>query len=263
MTIEEATRIAKELFSLNVERQTAERAIVKEIFDRCVETPVTDDDAALVLWGEGWHRGVVGIVASRVVERFHRPAIVLGIENGVAQGSGRSIEAFHLLEALEGMRELFTKFGGHAHAAGLTLPEASLEVFRERLRLWAAERLTVEDMRPIVAIDAIIEFGEINDGLWRALERIAPFGMGNPRPLFGARNVELAGPPQVWKENHLRIAAKQGGRTLMMKGWGMAELAKELREVKRVDLAFEIERDFLGAWGLTVKACRACTGAAA
>ena len=148
---EEATRIARELFSLNVERQTAERAIVKEIFERCVETPVTDADAALVMWGEGWHRGVAGIVASRVVERYHRPAIVLGVENGVAQGSGRSIQAFHLLEALEGMRELFTKFGGHAHAAGLTLPEASLEVFRERLRAWAAERLTAEDMRPTVA----------------------------------------------------------------------------------------------------------------
>jgi len=260
---EEATRIARELFSLNVERQTAERAIVKEIFERCVETPVTDADAALVMWGEGWHRGVAGIVASRVVERYHRPAIVLGVENGVAQGSGRSIQAFHLLEALEGMRELFTKFGGHAHAAGLTLPEASLEVFRERLRAWAAERLTAEDMRPTVEIDAVIEFGEINDGLWRALEQIAPFGMGNRRPLFGARNVGLAGAPQVWKENHLRIAAKQGGRTLMMKGWGMAELAEELREVRTVDLAFEIERDFLGGWGLTVRGIRAAGAAAA
>jgi single-stranded-DNA-specific exonuclease len=259
---EEAARIARELFSMNVERQTAERAIVKEIFERCIETPVTDDDAALVMWGAGWHRGVVGIVASRVVERFHRPAIVLGVENGVAQGSGRSIEAFHLLEALEGMRELFTKFGGHAHAAGLTLAESSLEMFRERLRVWAAARLTAEDMRPTVGIDAVIEFGEINDGLWRALEQIAPFGMGNKRPLFGARGVGLAGPPQVWKENHLRIAAKQGGRTLMMKGWGMAELAEELREVKSVDLAFEIERDFFGAWGLTVKAIRAAGAAA-
>ena len=80
---------------------------------------MTDADAALVFWGEGWHRGVVGIVASRVVGRFHRPAIVLGVEDGVAQGSGRSIEAFHLLDALESMRDLFTRFGGHAHAAGL------------------------------------------------------------------------------------------------------------------------------------------------
>ncbi len=158
---EEANQIARELFALNVERQTAERAIVKEIFDRCVETPVTDGDAALVLWGAGWHRGVVGIVASRIVERFHRPAIVLGVANGVAQGSGRSIEAFHLLEALEGMRDLFTKFGGHAHAAGLTLPESSLGTFRERLRMWAAERLTAEDMRPTVSRSTLlIEFGE-------------------------------------------------------------------------------------------------------
>ena len=254
---EEANRIARELFALNGERQTAERAIVKEIFDRCVETPVTDGDAALVLWGEGWHRGVVGIVASRIVERFHRPAIVLGVENGVAQGSGRSIEAFHLLEALEGMRELFTKFGGHAHAAGLTLPESSLEAFRERLRMWAAARLTAEDMQPAVEIDALIGFGEINDALQAALEQIAPFGMGNRRPLFGARNVQLAGPPQVWKEKHLRLAARQGGRTLMMKGWGLADLAEELREVKAVDLAFEIERDWFGGWGLTVRACRA------
>jgi len=260
---DEANRIARELFALNVERQAAERAIVKEIFDRCIETPVTDADAALVHWGEGWHRGVVGIVASRIVEKYHRPAIVLGIDNGVAQGSGRSIEAFHLLEALEGMRELFTKFGGHAHAAGLTLPEASLETFRERLRLWASERLTPQDLQPTVEIDALIGFSEINDSLWRALEQIAPFGMGNERPLFGARGVELAGPPQIWKENHLRIAARQGGRTLMMKGWGMADSAEELREAKTVDLAFEIERDFLGGWGLTVRACRACTAAAA
>jgi single-stranded-DNA-specific exonuclease len=258
---EEANRIARELFALNAERQTAERSIVKEIFDRCVETPVTDTDAALVLWGEGWHRGVVGIVASRIVERFHRPAIVLGVENGVAQGSGRSIEAFHLLEALEGMRELFTKFGGHAHAAGLTLPESSLEDFRERLRGWAAERLTPEDMQPTVEIDAVIEFGEVNDALWRALEQIAPFGMGNRQPLFGARGVQLAGPPQIWKEKHIKLAARQGGRTLMMKGWGLSELVEELKDVKTVDIAFEIERDWFGGWGLIVKACRA-TGAA-
>lgn len=256
--IGEAEEIARELFALNQERQAAERAIVNEIFARCLESPVTDRDAALVLWGEGWHRGVVGIVASRVVERFHRPAIVLGLDNGIAQGSGRSIEAFHLLEALESMRDLFTKFGGHAHAAGLTLPESSLDAFRERLRAWAADRLTPEDMLPVVEPDAIIEFAEINDALWQALERIAPFGMGNRRPLFAVRGAQLAGPPQIWKEKHLRLAARQGARTLMMKGWGLSHLAAELREIEEVDIAFEIERDWNGGWGLTLKACRAC-----
>ena len=254
---DEAERIARELFTLNQERQAAERAMVKEIFDRCVESPVTDHDAALVLWGDGWHRGVVGIVASRVVERFHRPTIVLGVENGMAHGSGRSIEAFHLLEALESMRELFTKFGGHAHAAGLTLPSSSLEEFRERLRLWAAERLTPEDMLPVVAVDAVVELPAINDALWRALERIAPFGLGNRRPMFAARGAQLAGPPLVWNEKHLRLAARQNGRTVMMKGWGLADLAGELREVRDVDVAFEIERDLFGGWGVNVRACRA------
>jgi single-stranded-DNA-specific exonuclease len=260
---EEANRIAQELFALNQERQTAERSIVNEIFGRCVETPVTERDAALVLWGDGWHRGVVGIVASRVVEKFHRPVVVLGVEAGVAQGSGRSIETFHLLDALESMRELFTKFGGHAHAAGLTLPASSLEVFRERLRAWAADRLTAEDMCPAVHVEAVVDFGEINDALWRALEQMAPFGMDNRRPLFGVRGSQLAGPPQIWKEKHLKIAAKQGGRTLMMKGWGMGERADELRDVKAVDIAFEIERDWSGGWGLTVRACRECDAAAA
>jgi single-stranded-DNA-specific exonuclease len=255
---EEARRIAGDLFALNQERQAAERAIVNEILARCVETPVTDADAALVLWGEGWHRGVVGIVASRVVEKFCRPAIVLGIENGVAQGSGRSIETFHLLDALESMRELFTKFGGHAHAAGLTLPAASLDEFRERFRMYAAGLLSAEDMRPRVNVEAVVDLNQVDDALWIALERIAPFGMDNRKPLFAARGVELAGPPQVWKEKHVRIAVKQGRRTVMMKGWNMSALATDLQHAKTVDIAFEIERDWYGGWSLTAKACQAC-----
>jgi single-stranded-DNA-specific exonuclease len=218
---------------------------------------VTDDDAALVLWGEGWHRGVVGIVASRVVERYHRPVIILGVADGVAQGSGRSIHAFHLLEALESMRDLFTKFGGHAHAAGLTLPAASLDSFRTRLQAFARERLSPEDMRAVVEVDAELGLSDINDGLWNALEQLAPFGMDNRQPLFGARGVKLAGPPQVWKEKHARFAVMQGKRTLMMKGWNMASLASEFRGGDAVDVAFEVERDWMGGWGLTLKAIRA------
>jgi single-stranded-DNA-specific exonuclease len=112
-------------------------------------------------------------------------------------------------------------------------------------------------------VDAVLEFGEINDALWQALDRIAPFGMGNRRPLFGARGVQLAGPPQIWKEKHLKLAARQGGRTLMMKGWGLCDLAEELRDVKTVDIAFEIERDWFGGWCLNLRACRACSAAAA
>jgi single-stranded-DNA-specific exonuclease len=254
---EEAASIARELFTLNQQRQIAERKIVDEIFQLCEQTAVTDHEAALVFWGEGWHRGVVGIVASRVVEKFNRPAIVLGVENGLAQGSGRSIEAFHLLEALESMREEFTKFGGHAHAAGLTLPEENLERFRERFRAHAATLLTPEDFCPLVEIDAALEAREIDDALWRALERIGPFGPGNERPLFAFRRADLAGAPQPWKEKHARIAVRHGGRSLLLKAFGMGARCEELLGCGQVDIAFEIERDFEGRWDLIARDWRA------
>jgi single-stranded-DNA-specific exonuclease len=254
---DEAAGIASELVTLNRERQTAERAIVDEILKRCLAQPVTDGEAALVFWGEGWHRGVVGIVASRVMQRYHRPAIVLGVDDGVAQGSGRSIASFHLLDALESMRELFTRFGGHAHAAGLTLPSVSLELLRERLQAYAGARLTAEDMRPVVEVDAALELSEIDDRLWLALERIAPFGMDNHRPLFAVRGARLNGPAQLWKEKHLKIALKQNGRTMVMKGFGMGERAAEWPADSAVDAAFEIERDlYFGGLSLVLRECR-------
>jgi single-stranded-DNA-specific exonuclease len=258
----EAEGIARELFALNQERQTAERAIVHEILERCIERPVPDSEAALVFWGEGWHRGVVGIVASRVMQRYHRPAVVMGVENGVAQGSGRSIEAFHLLDALESMRGLFTKFGGHAHAAGLTMPADQLESFRDRLQAYAAERLTADDMRPVVEIDALLDLTDVTEDLWAALNQIAPFGMGNPRPIFGLRGAKLAGTPQLWKEKHLKLPVKQGGRTVVMKGFGMAELIPELEGAEFVDVTFEIERDWYGGLGLLARHCRVSETAA-
>jgi single-stranded-DNA-specific exonuclease len=252
----EAESIARELFTLNQERQTAERAIVQEILERCVAQPVSDSDAALVFWGEGWHRGVVGIVASRVMQRYHRPAVVMGVENGVAQGSGRSIEAFHLLDALESMRDIFTKFGGHAHAAGLTMSADQLEGFRDRLQRYAARRLTAEDMCPVVAIDALLDLSDVTEDLWAALNQIAPFGRDNPRPLFGMRGAKLAGTPQLWKEKHLKLPVTQGGRTVIMKGFGMAELAVELEGLSYADITFEIERDWYGGLGLLARHCR-------
>ena len=121
-----------------------------EIRETCEQIAVDEADGALVYYGEDWHRGVLGIVASRLVERFHRPVFVLGRnpEDGLAQGSGRSIPAFHLLEALESMPELFVKFGGHAHAAGVTMDAARVEEFRRRFNAFAAARLTADDFLP-------------------------------------------------------------------------------------------------------------------
>jgi single-stranded-DNA-specific exonuclease len=238
-----ARELAAKLHELNQERQQTEAEITRSIFGQCVSQPVTETDAALVFAAEGWHRGVVGIVASRVVERFHRPVFVLGIENGMAQGSGRSIPAFHLLEALETMPDLFTKFGGHRQAAGLAMAAELVETFRERFRAYASQRLTAADFEPELSIDSEIEFGELTDAAVADVLRLAPFGFGNPAPVFVARDVEIAAPPEIRKERHLFLQLRWNRRTLRMKGWDFAARAEQLQPGMRVDLAFQLEDD--------------------
>jgi single-stranded-DNA-specific exonuclease len=228
---------------LNHERQQTEADITRAIVEQCCAQPVTDDDAALVFAGEGWHAGVVGIVASRVVERFHRPAFVLGLEDGVARGSGRSIRVFHLLEALESMPELFTKFGGHRQAAGVTLEAAGVEAFRARLRAYAAVRLTVADFEPALDIDSEIAFGEISDRAVADVLNLAPFGFGNPPPLFVARGVEVAATPEIRNDKHVFLRLKSQGRTVRAKAWNFAERAAELAPGTRIDVALQFEDD--------------------
>jgi single-stranded-DNA-specific exonuclease len=180
-----------------------------------------------------------------VVEKFHRPAFVLGIDNGVAQGSGRSIRAFHLLESLESMGDLFTKFGGHRQAAGVTLASARVEEFRERFRAHAATLLTAADFAPALELDAEIFLNEIDDRTVDEILRLAPFGFGNPAPVFMARDVELASPADVRNEKHVFAWLKSGDRKLRVKAWNFAPRAAEL--AGRVDIAFHFEEDAYSA----------------
>ncbi len=247
-----ARTLAEAFHELNKDRQQTEREIADTIFKQCAEQPVTDEDAALVFAGEGWHRGVVGIVASRVVERYHRPAFVMGIENGpdgvkVAQGSGRSIAAFHLLDALESMPELFTKFGGHRQAAGVTLDAAHLDEFRERFRAYAAARLTPDDFIRELSIDTEISGGEIDNGTVASILQLAPFGFGNPAPMFVVRDAEVAFPPDVKNERHLFLRLKLGGRTFRAKAWNFGERVSEFAPGARIDLAVQFEDDAYSA----------------
>jgi single-stranded-DNA-specific exonuclease len=244
---ETARTLAAKLHELNTDRRDTEAGIARAIFEQCVEQPVSDRDAALVFAGEGWHRGVVGIVASRVVERFHRPAFVLGLENGLAQGSGRSIPVFHLLEALEAMPDLFGKFGGHRQAAGVTLDAGKVEEFRERLRAYAGDRLTSADFERELEIDAEIGLAEIDDDSVAEILRLAPFGHGNPAPTFAARGVEIAAPPDIRKEKHVFVRLKLNGRTVRAKAWNFADRAAELAPGARLDLALQFEDDAYSA----------------
>ena len=266
---ERARALAAKLHELNADRQQTEAEIARAIFEQCVEQPVTDADCALVFAGEGWHRGVVGIVASRVVERFHRPAFVLGIENGIAQGSGRSIPAFHLLDALEAMPDLFGKFGGHRQAAGVTLATERVEEFRARLRAYAAERLTPADFERELVIDAEISGEEIDDRAVADILRLAPFGYGNPAPTFVARAAEVIAPPDVRNEKHVFLRLRLNGRLIRAKAWNFAERLGEFAPGSRVDVALQFEEDSYSAargyapWQAIVRDVRAVGASAA
>jgi single-stranded-DNA-specific exonuclease len=240
-----ARELAQQLHDQNAER----RAVEAQIREICEQFPVDGDTAALVYYGEDWHRGVLGIVASRLVERFHRPVFVLGrnSQDGLAQGSGRSIPAFHLLQALESMPELFVKFGGHMHAAGVTLEAARVEEFRARFNAYAAQCLHPEDFLPCLDIDAVLELREIDDRSVDGVFALAPFGHGHELPLFAALDVEVAAAPIVMKEKHLRIPVRQNGRTLILKAWNFAGRAAQFAPGTRVDVAFQLEEDAYSA----------------
>ena len=251
-----ARALAAQLHELNTERQQAEA----ETVDSCLRMPFEESHAALVYCGENWHRGVLGIVASRVVERYHRPTFVLSrAEDGLAQGSGRSIHKFHLLEALESMPELFLKFGGHTHAAGLTMHADRVDEFRARFHAHAASRLQPEDFLPRLEIDALIDFAEIHDRSVAEIFRLAPFGCGNPAPVFAALDAEVLAPPVIWKEKHLRLAVRQNGRNMSLKAWNFAERAGALAKGMRIDAAFSFEEDAYSAaqngqpWGAVLR----------
>jgi single-stranded-DNA-specific exonuclease len=240
---------AKELAQQLHDHNTDRRQVEAETREICESVAVADGAFALVYYGETWHRGVLGIVASRLVERFYRPVFVLGrnAEDGLAQGSGRSIRAFHLLDALESMSDLFEKFGGHAHAAGVTLDPARVDEFRARFNAYALSRLTPDDLQPLLEVDAVLELREINDESVAGIFALAPFGHGNEPPLFAAVNVEVSTQPAVWKERHLKVLVKQNGRTLSLKAWNFAERIAELPLGARVDIAFCLEEDAYSA----------------
>jgi single-stranded-DNA-specific exonuclease len=202
---ERARKIADRLDQLNADRQEEERSILDSIFRRLDEEPALREAYCVVLDGEGWHRGVIGITASRVVERHGRPTLVISREGDEAHGSGRSIQAFHLLHAIESCPELFSRYGGHAHAVGFALPSANVEKLRQHLDAYARARLTPADFEPQLEFDRELPLGEVTPELHQALLLLEPFGMENREPVFVARGVRLMAPPQAVKDKHVKL----------------------------------------------------------
>jgi len=240
---EQARRIAWRLDSLNRHRQQVEEEILGEILDLIRQDPARGNRPMLVFSGEGWHRGVIGIVAQRIVELFHRPALVIGIEQGIGQGSGRSIARFNLLEALEKVSELFDRYGGHAQAAGFSLPAHRLGELERRMESHARAVLTPEDLEPLLRVDAEIALDAVDKAMFSEVCALEPFGYGNPTPVFAGRRLRVVEPPRTLKGKHLKLRLAQGGRAFDAMMWRMADRAPALRCGQEVDAAFTLDEN--------------------
>ncbi len=205
-----ARLLAGKLDRLNAERQEEERRILRSIDERISGDPALCEAYCIVVDGEGWHRGVIGIAATRVVERYHRPAIVIAREGEEAFGSGRSIRPFHLLEAVESSHTLFTRYGGHSHACGFAMPSANVAQLRTELDAFARTRLTASDFDPVLDVEAELDLAEITPDLFQALRLLEPYGTGNHEPAFSARSVRLIAPPKILKDKHIKLKLKAG-----------------------------------------------------
>jgi single-stranded-DNA-specific exonuclease len=238
-----ALRLARALDAANAERQQIEKAMLNEALEQAGDA-VARGAKGLVLSSPRWHPGVVGIVASRVVERFHRPTILIGVHDGMGKGSARSIEGFHLYEAIKSVSRHLARFGGHKAAAGLSIEPERLPHFREDFEAVAGQRLTDGDLVPRFRIDAVVTPNELDEPAVEALAALAPFGMGNPEPVLALRH--LVARPRVLENKtagqpgHLKLTV-DAAPALDVIGFGLADKA-HLTEGP-VDLAFKVGMD--------------------
>ena len=273
-----AAELAAKLERLNQERRDAEAialAVIEARLGADVEpAPGEADfdgsaDRLLVIDGDGWHRGIIGILASRVVERTAKPAIVISVEDGVAHGSGRSVDGFMLLAAIESCADLFTRFGGHAFAIGFAMPSAALPELKRRLRDYASEHLAARQPERLLRIHAELPLDRITPVLAGWLRKLEPLGHGNPEPIFVARHARLVSAPRLMKERHLclELAQEQSATSdasrpanpsaaIRAVGWSSAERAAELGLARGslIDVAYRIrENDHPDFGGLEIE----------
>jgi len=241
-TLEAARSLASVLDRANAERQGIESGILTEALAQAAER--AEQARGFVLYADGWHPGVIGIVASRIVERYHRPTVMVGVKDGVGKGSARSIEAFHLFDALSGCSDLFVRFGGHKYAAGLTIEEDRLPAFREAFERVANERLTLEDLVPRCKVDAVVTPNELDERAVEGLQRLGPFGQGNPEPVLVMRRQvarpRVLTPKTGYGSAHLKLALLDAPDMDAI-GFGMGDRLSVVEGP--VDLAFQVGMD--------------------
>lgn len=239
----EAEQIAATLEAHNRQRQETQSAIIDEALHKVEQEVNFKKDRVIVVGACGWHRGVVGIVASRLMDTYYRPSIVLSIEDGIATGSARSIEGFHLFDALSRCAHLLEDFGGHEHAAGLTIREENIEAFRQKMNQIACDELSDEDLKPSLSIDCEIPLHSVSLDLVKIVNRLYPFGEGNPEPLFCSRNLIVKSPPVVLGRDTLKFWVTDKKTVISAVGFGMGAYQPLVAQGKPIDIAYTISID--------------------
>jgi single-stranded-DNA-specific exonuclease len=249
---DEGLVLAREAEARNRERKATDQATLEEALSQLSGSFDPGEDYGVVLSGEGWHPGVVGIVASRVVERIHRPAVLVAFNGDLGKGSARSIPGFHLLDAIRGAGAHLERFGGHRQAAGMEIRKQNLPAFREAFNREALKVLEGEDLRPALKVDLEVGLAEMTTEVFGFLQYVGPHGIGNPRPLFLTRGAELAGPPRVVGANHLKLRLRQGGAEMDAIGFGLADrVDPRALGAGPVDVVFQLqENEFRGVRSL-------------
>lgn len=237
-----ANSIARDFEELNVQRQEIDRQTVVRAREMVLAMDL-DATFGIVLAEEGWHPGVIGIVASRMVEEFGRPAVLIALDGAEGKGSGRSISPFDLHAGLSECRELLLRFGGHRSAAGVTIAADRVVEFAARFNAVAASRLTVDDLMPELRVDLEMPLSAANEQLEAVFRHIEPCGMGNPAPVLMTRGVTLTGSPRAIGKGGLKVVFTQGSDAITAIGWGMEPRRAELTEGATYDVAFKLERD--------------------
>jgi single-stranded-DNA-specific exonuclease len=238
----QANAIARELEELNNKRQELDHATLEQAREKVLQMDL-DDTFGIVLADETWHPGVIGIVASRLVEEFGRPTVLIALSGEQGKGSGRSISKFDLHGALGESRDLLIRYGGHRAAAGVTIARERVADFAARFNEVARSLLAPEDLVPEIRVDLEVNIDGINERLESLFRHFEPFGIGNPSPVLLARNVTLSVPPKVVGKDGLKLVLDTGTGSLEALGWGLAPRASEFHAGTKVDVAFRLERD--------------------
>jgi single-stranded-DNA-specific exonuclease len=246
-SLERALEIAKVMEIENFQRRKIDEETFIEAQEIADQYLGVNNNSAIVLHQESWHPGVIGIVASRLVERYYRPTIMMTTVDGIAKGSARSISGFNIYEALKRCENKIIQFGGHKYAAGLTVELGRLDEFRDAFNQVASELLTEDLLTPSIFIDSEVQLSDLTPKFIRVLSQFAPFGPENMRPVFAVRDVEVVGQPRIVGKDHLRFKVRSNTHVVDAIGFNLGYLLDRVQNGNKIDIAFSLdEGEFAG-----------------